>query len=152
MKQLKRGSIQAVPMSDKKSEADSVIKAVPFGGGAVNDTIFHLANPHLPFGGRGNSGMGKYHGKYSFDTFTHEKSILHQTTCFDFPFRYPSFAKAYPQIPRQKHSLPSCSLNHLFHFLGIGFFIRQVVDCNVRTFFSIRNRCCPSDSGIFLLL
>lgn len=75
--------------SDKKSEADSVIKAVPFGGGAVNDTIFHLANPHLPFGGRGNSGMGKYHGKYSFDTFTHEKSILHQTTCFDFPFRYP---------------------------------------------------------------
>ncbi|MDB0580006.1 aldehyde dehydrogenase [Salinicoccus roseus] len=76
--------------SDKKSEADSVIKAVPFGGGAVNDTIFHLANPHLPFGGRGNSGMGKYHGKYSFDTFTHEKSILHQTTCFDFPFRYPN--------------------------------------------------------------
>lgn len=75
--------------TDKRSEAKKVIRSVPFGGGAVNDTIFHLANPHLPFGGRGNSGMGKYHGKYSFDTFTHEKSILHQTTCFDFPFRYP---------------------------------------------------------------
>ncbi|GAB3067728.1 aldehyde dehydrogenase [Salinicoccus sesuvii] len=76
--------------TDKKSEAKTVIRSVPFGGGAVNDTVFHLANPHLPFGGRGNSGMGKYHGKYSFDTFTHEKSILHQTTAFDFPFRYPN--------------------------------------------------------------
>ncbi|MFC3419443.1 aldehyde dehydrogenase [Salinicoccus hispanicus] len=76
--------------TDKKSEAKTVIQSVPFGGGAVNDTVFHLVNPHLPFGGRGNSGMGKYHGKYSFDTFTHEKSILHQTTCVDFPFRYPN--------------------------------------------------------------
>lgn len=76
--------------TDKKSEAKNVIRSVPFGGGAVNDTVFHLVNPHLPFGGRGNSGMGKYHGKYSFDTFTHKKSILHQTTCFDFPFRYPN--------------------------------------------------------------
>ncbi|TVT28167.1 aldehyde dehydrogenase [Salinicoccus cyprini] len=75
--------------TDRKSEAKNVIRSIPFGGGAVNDTVFHLVNPHLPFGGRGNSGMGKYHGRYSFDTFTHEKSILHQTTCIDFPFRYP---------------------------------------------------------------
>ncbi|WP_085991966.1 aldehyde dehydrogenase [Oceanobacillus senegalensis] len=66
-----------------------VISYVPFGGGTINDTLSHLANPHLPFGGVGSSGMGSYHGKYSFDTFSHEKSILKQTTKFDLPFRYP---------------------------------------------------------------
>ncbi|WP_031546986.1 aldehyde dehydrogenase [Salinicoccus luteus] len=76
--------------TDKKTESAKVIQSVPFGGGAVNDTVFHLVNPHLPFGGRGNSGMGRYHGKYSFETFTHEKSILDQTTRFDLPFRYPN--------------------------------------------------------------
>lgn len=76
--------------TEKNSEAESLITKVPFGGGAVNDAMYHLATPYLPFGGRGNSGMGKYHGKYSFDTFTHEKSILKQTTLFDIPFRYPN--------------------------------------------------------------
>lgn len=76
--------------TEDKSEAQEVIKKVPFGGGAINDAMYHLATPYLPFGGRGNSGMGKYHGKYSFDTFTHEKSILEQTTLFDIPFRYPN--------------------------------------------------------------
>ncbi|MFR3229519.1 MAG: aldehyde dehydrogenase family protein [Mediterraneibacter gnavus] len=46
------------------------------GGVCVNDTISHLINPMLPFGGVGASGMGQYHGKYSFDTFTHEKSVF----------------------------------------------------------------------------
>ncbi len=76
--------------TEKKSDAETVIGKVPFGGGAVNDAMFHLATPYLPFGGRGKSGMGKYHGKYSFDTFTHEKSMLKQTTRFDIPFRYPN--------------------------------------------------------------
>ncbi|WP_067728155.1 aldehyde dehydrogenase [Oceanobacillus damuensis] len=66
-----------------------VMEYVSFGGGSINDTLYHLANPHLPFGGVGNSGMGAYHGKYSFDTFTHRKSIMKQTTKFDLPFRYP---------------------------------------------------------------
>ncbi|RLL48140.1 aldehyde dehydrogenase [Oceanobacillus piezotolerans] len=66
-----------------------VIEYVSFGGGSINDTFFHLANPHLPFGGVGASGTGAYHGKYSFDTFSHTKSILKQTTKFDLPFRYP---------------------------------------------------------------
>ena len=66
-----------------------VIQYLSFGGGSINDTLYHLANPHLPFGGVGNSGMGAYHGKYSFDTFSHSKSILKQTTKFDLPFRYP---------------------------------------------------------------
>lgn len=66
-----------------------VIEFMPFGGGAINDTLYHLANPHLPFGGVGSSGFGNYHGKYSFDTFSHQKSVLKQTTKFDMPFRYP---------------------------------------------------------------
>ncbi|GAB3791553.1 aldehyde dehydrogenase [Virgibacillus kimchii] len=66
-----------------------IIQYLSFGGGSINDTLYHLANPHLPFGGVGNSGMGAYHGKHSFDTFSHSKSILKQTTKFDLPFRYP---------------------------------------------------------------
>src|SRR5699024_8192541 len=62
---------------------------ITFGGGCINDTLYHLANPYLPFGGVGASGMGSYHGIYSFKTFSHEKAILKQTNAIDFPFRYP---------------------------------------------------------------
>lgn len=69
---------------------EKVIAEIPFGGGCINDTIYHLATPYLPFGGVGQSGTGNYHGKFSFDTFTHQKSILKQTTMFDVPLRYPN--------------------------------------------------------------
>src|SRR5699024_7316814 len=72
--------------SSKKKE-DKVIHSVSFGGGCMNDTLYHLANPHLPFGGVGQSGMGAYHGKASFDLFSHQKSILKQTNAFDIPVR-----------------------------------------------------------------
>lgn len=62
--------------SEDKDFRKNVIKSLAFGGGAVNDTINQLASPHLPFGGVGYSGIGQYHGKYNFDTFTHLKSIL----------------------------------------------------------------------------
>ncbi|HLS60583.1 MAG TPA: aldehyde dehydrogenase [Virgibacillus sp.] len=68
---------------------DEIIRTVSFGGGSINDTLYHLANPHLPFGGVGSSGMGSYHGIHGFNTFTHKKSILKQTTKFDIPLRYP---------------------------------------------------------------
>ena len=68
---------------------EEVIRTVSFGGGSMNDTLYHLANPHLPFGGVGSSGMGSYHGIHGFNTFTHKKSILKQTTKFDIPLRYP---------------------------------------------------------------
>lgn len=74
---------------DESVEAQ-VLKSIRFGGGAINDTLYHLANPHLPFGGIGHSGLGAYHGKYSYETFTHKKSIMEQTTKFDLPFRYPN--------------------------------------------------------------
>ncbi|MGV7929095.1 MAG: aldehyde dehydrogenase [Spirochaetota bacterium] len=61
------------------------------GGGCVNDTMLHLTNPRMPFGGVGNSGMGRYHGKFSFDTFSHHRSILAKSTWIDMPLRYPPY-------------------------------------------------------------
>ncbi|MFD2045936.1 aldehyde dehydrogenase [Ornithinibacillus salinisoli] len=74
---------------EKEKKQQYVFDNLSFGGGCINDTLYHLANPHLPFGGVGSSGIGAYHGKFSFDTFSHRKSILKQTTKFDIPFRYP---------------------------------------------------------------
>lgn len=68
-----------------------IIRNIPFGGGCINETIMHLASAHLPFGGVGESGMGEYHGKASFDTFTHRKSILKKSNAFDLPLRYPPY-------------------------------------------------------------
>ena len=68
---------------DKQREA-MMLKQVSYGGGCINDTIVHLATSHMPFGGVGNSGMGGYHGKDSFDTFTHKKSIMKKSDCSQF--------------------------------------------------------------------
>ena len=65
-----------------------LLQRLHFGGGCVNDTIIHLATEQLPFGGVGESGMGRYHGKYGFDTFTHKKSILEKSLWIDLPMRY----------------------------------------------------------------
>ena len=65
-----------------------VLASVPFGGGCINDTIVHLATSRMGFGGVGHSGMGSYHGKKSFDTFSHEKSVLQKSTRIDMPVRY----------------------------------------------------------------
>ncbi|MGG2088674.1 aldehyde dehydrogenase [Priestia aryabhattai] len=67
-----------------------ITERLSFGGGCINDTLMHIATPYLPFGGVGESGTGQYHGKDSFQTFSHFKSMLAQTTKFDFSFRYPS--------------------------------------------------------------
>lgn len=77
---------------------DKVMTDIAFGGGCINDTVYHLASPYLPFGGVGNSGMGNYHGKGSFDTFSHKKSILKQTNRFDLPFRYPNLKDGLKKI------------------------------------------------------
>jgi aldehyde dehydrogenase (NAD+) len=67
------------------------IEGVSFGGGCINNTDWHFANPHLPFGGIGNSGMGAYHGKYSFDLFTHAKAVMKTPTMIDPAIKYPPF-------------------------------------------------------------
>jgi aldehyde dehydrogenase (NAD+) len=65
-----------------------VLDNIQFGGGCINNTIMHIANAHLPFGGVGESGMGSYHGRKSFDTFSHQRSILRASTKFDIKLRY----------------------------------------------------------------
>jgi aldehyde dehydrogenase (NAD+) len=76
--------------SENESVHQEILQQISFGGGCINDTVYHLASPYLPFGGIGSSGIGAYHGKGSFDTFSHRKSVLKQTTKFDIPFRYPN--------------------------------------------------------------
>lgn len=77
-----------------------VLREVSFGGGCVNDTIVHLATSHMGFGGVGESGMGSYHGRQSFDTFTHYKSILDKKTWIDLPIRYAPYDKKKEKLLR----------------------------------------------------
>ena len=72
-----------------------LLNELSFGTATLNDTVIHFINSHLPFGGVGESGMGKYHGKKSFDTFTNYRSILKKTNRFDFPVRYPPYTNRY---------------------------------------------------------
>ena len=67
------------------------MKTVPFGGGCINNASWHLTNPHLPFGGRGFSGTGQYHGRFSFETFSHKKAVMKTPTWFDPAIKYPPF-------------------------------------------------------------
>ena len=77
--------------SDRKLEKQ-FLREVPFGGGCVNDTIIHIATNNLPFGGVGNSGMGSYHGKKTFETFSHAKSVVKKYTWLDISMRYQPYA------------------------------------------------------------
>ena len=74
--------------SKQKRFIKDIIKTYSFGGGVINDVLVHFGNHRLPFGGIGASGMGKCHGKYGFDTFTHQKSIMKRGTWIDPTFRY----------------------------------------------------------------
>jgi aldehyde dehydrogenase (NAD+) len=76
--------------ADEKKEKNW-IESVSFGGGCVNNADWHFTNHHLPFGGIGNSGVGSYHGKYSFNTFTHAKAIMKTPTWIDPGIKYPPF-------------------------------------------------------------
>jgi len=76
--------------SNSKKE-EEWISSVHFGGGCVNNASWHLTNHHLPFGGRGNSGIGQYQGKYGFDTFSHRKSVMKTPFWFDPSVKYPPF-------------------------------------------------------------
>ncbi len=77
--------------SKKKENIRKVLSSLSFGGGCVNDTVVHLTAPELPFGGIGNSGMGCYHGKRSFQAFTHDKAIMDKALWIDLPVRYAPF-------------------------------------------------------------
>jgi len=76
--------------SSKKKEKEW-LESIAFGGGCVNNASWHLTNHNLPFGGRGFSGTGNYHGKYSFETFSHKKAVMKTPTWFDPDIKYPPF-------------------------------------------------------------
>jgi aldehyde dehydrogenase (NAD+) len=76
--------------SSRKKE-EEWLQRVPAGGACVNNSSWHLTNHNLPFGGRGNSGSGQYHGRYSFETFSHRKSVMRTPTWFDPAIKYPPF-------------------------------------------------------------
>ncbi|HDI0165837.1 TPA: aldehyde dehydrogenase [Staphylococcus aureus] len=84
--------------SEDENATQRVINELSFGGGAINDTLMHLANPKLPFGGVGASGMGRYHGKYSFDTFTHEKSYIFKSTRLESGVHLPPYKGKFKYI------------------------------------------------------
>jgi len=73
---------------------DKITGMIPFGGGCINDTISHLGNPNLPFGGVGNSGFGSYHGKHSFEAFSYKQSIVKKPSWPDPDFRYPPYTES----------------------------------------------------------
>ena len=85
--------------SEKKMNLEKVLNSCSFGGGCINDTVIHLASSHMSFGGVGESGMGSYHGKKSFDTFTHYRSVLKQGK-LDVKLRYFPYKSGKEKITR----------------------------------------------------
>ena len=86
--------------TSSKTAAKKVTARCGFGGGCINDTIIHLATTEMGFGGFGESGMGSYHGKTGFDTFTHYKSIVDKKTWLDLPMRYQPYRKMHEKMVR----------------------------------------------------
>jgi aldehyde dehydrogenase (NAD+) len=79
--------------SKSSSFQKKIIGAIPAGGVTVNDTLMHIASNKLPFGGVGNSGIGKYHGFFSFETFSNAKPVVYRGTWIDPPVRYAPYGK-----------------------------------------------------------
>lgn len=95
-----QNSLAFYVFSENKNFSEAIIQKHSFGGGCVNDTVIHLANHRLPFGGVGNSGIGAYHGKHSFDLFSNQKSIVKKPTWIDIPVRYAPYSKKYKLIKK----------------------------------------------------
>jgi aldehyde dehydrogenase (NAD+) len=87
--------------SQNKKVQDKIINNISSGGVCVNDTIMHIVPQTLPFGGVGNSGMGSYHGKKSFEAFSHKRSILNRKTWLDLALRYPPFTESKKKIVKK---------------------------------------------------
>lgn len=86
--------------SENDTFTKKIILRYSFGGGAINDTIAHFSNKRLPFGGVGHSGMGAYHGKLSFDVFSHHKAIVKKANWLDLPMRYAPYKDKLKAIKR----------------------------------------------------
>ena len=89
--------------SKNKKFQQKIIKSYGFGGGAINDTLIQITNKRLPFGGVGQSGIGAYHGKTSFDIFSHQKSIVKRPNWLDIPLRYPPYKLPKKIVKKIRH-------------------------------------------------
>jgi len=76
-----------------KTLCRKILNEISFGGGAINDTIMHISNPRLPFGGVGHSGTGSYHGEAGFRTFSHYKSVMYKPFRFEPNLKYPPYTE-----------------------------------------------------------
>ena len=85
--------LAAYLFTNNSEEKDLFTTRISFGGGCINDVVMHLSNDHLPFGGVGNSGIGNYHGKFGFDTFSHQKAILERATWGEPDLKYPPYSE-----------------------------------------------------------
>lgn len=85
--------LSAYIFTNNDEEKELFIQNLSFGGGCINDVVMHLGNDNLPFGGVGNSGMGNYHGKFGFETFSHQKAILDKATWGEPNIKYPPYSE-----------------------------------------------------------
>lgn len=85
--------LAAYLFSNKQREQQKFTQQLSFGGGCINDTLMHVSNARLPFGGVGNSGFGHYHGRFGFETFSHAKPILHKANWGEPKLKYPPYGE-----------------------------------------------------------
>ncbi|WP_431609885.1 aldehyde dehydrogenase [Chryseobacterium sp. 'Rf worker isolate 10'] len=85
--------LAAYLFTNDSEEKESFTRKLSFGGGCINDTVMHLSNDHLPFGGVGSSGIGNYHGKYGFEAFSHQKAVLDKATWGEPDIKYPPYSE-----------------------------------------------------------
>ncbi|MGE8434857.1 aldehyde dehydrogenase [Chryseobacterium joostei] len=85
--------LAAYLFTNNNEEKEQFTKKLSFGGGCINDTVMHLSNDNLPFGGVGSSGIGNYHGKYGFEAFSHQKAILEKVTWGEPSIKYPPYSE-----------------------------------------------------------
>ena len=85
--------LSAYIFSNNAKEQTKILEKLSFGGGCINDTLMHISNDNLPFGGVGNSGIGNYHGKFGFDTFSHQKAVLNKSIYLEPEIKYPPYSE-----------------------------------------------------------
>jgi aldehyde dehydrogenase (NAD+) len=103
VKHIRRGGkpLAMYVFSNDETTIESLIADTSAGGTAINNVVIHLANPNLPFGGIGESGLGSYHGEYGFRTFSHERAVLEQGRLHTFEFFYPPYTPRIRKLVRK---------------------------------------------------
>ena len=117
--------------SEDENTTHRVLNELSFGGGAINDTLMHLANPNLPFGGVGMSGIGQYHGKYTFQTFSHSKSYIFRSTRLDSSVMYPPYKGKFKYIRTFLKLIKFAKSHDILHCRGLVFYLNKT---NMYTF------------------